>query len=124
MVRKMNSVKSDTTLVFDDISVSFAGKTVLNHISISIGHGMMNMAVGPSGSGKTTLLGAVNRLNEAFPGCHTTGKVKIGFRDGWVNAYDLSVSVAHLRRKVGMGMSPPLRWISKPPAKSKNFFWN
>lgn len=103
----MNSVISDTTLVLDDISVSFAGKTVLNHISISIGHGMMNMAVGPSGSGKTTLLRAVNRLNEAFPGCHTTGKVKIGFRDGWVNAYDPSVSVAHLRRKVGMVFQHP-----------------
>ncbi len=103
----MNIVKSDTTLVLDDISVSFADKIVLNKITISLDHGMMNMAVGPSGSGKTTLLRTVNRLNEAFPGCHTMGKVKICFPDGWVDAYDPSVPVARLRRKVGMVFQHP-----------------
>jgi phosphate transport system ATP-binding protein len=71
-----------SALLLKDICVFFADKTVLKDISISLDHGMMNMAVGQSGSGKTTPLRAVNRLNEAFSGCRITGTVKIGFRDG------------------------------------------
>ena len=38
--------------------------------------------VGESGSGKTTLLRALNRLNETFPGCRTTGSVEIDLGRG------------------------------------------
>lgn len=103
----MSDVKPNPTLILDKISVSFSDKRVLNQISICLDHGIMNMAVGPSGSGKTTMLRAINRLNEAFPDCSTSGSVKICFRDGWVDAYSPSVSLAHLRRKVGMVFQHP-----------------
>lgn len=103
----MSDVKPNSTLILDKISVSFSDKRVLNQISICLDHGKMNMAVGPSGSGKTTMLRAINRLNEAFPDCSTSGSVKICFRDGWVDAYAPSVSLAHLRRKVGMVFQHP-----------------
>jgi phosphate transport system ATP-binding protein len=103
----MNTANPNTTLILENICVSFNGQTVLNRINITLDRGMINMAVGPSGSGKTTLLRAVNRLNETFPGCCTTGTVKIGFKNGWTNAYDSSVPLARLRHKVGMVFQHP-----------------
>ncbi len=103
----MKHVQPNSTLILDNVSVSFSGKRVLNQISLCLDHGLINMAVGPSGSGKTTLLRTVNRLNEAFPACSTTGTVKICFHDGWVDAYAPSVSLHHLRQRVGMVFQHP-----------------
>lgn len=107
MEGSMNIPESNFKLIFNGICVSFNGNSVLSQINVSLDQGVINMAVGPSGSGKTTFLRTVNRLNEAFPGCSTVGTLKIAFREGWIDAYDPSMSLAYLRRKVGMVFQHP-----------------
>jgi phosphate transport system ATP-binding protein len=58
--------------------VSFHGRPALRDVSLLIPARAITVLIGPSGSGKTTLLRAVNRLNECFEGCRTTGSVWLG----------------------------------------------
>jgi len=71
----------------------------------------MTVLVGRSGSGKTTLLRALNRLNETFPRCLTTGQVEIDLGEGLVGVYPSAegekIPVWQLRRRVGMVFQTP-----------------
>ena len=60
-----------------DLSVNFFEHQALRHVHASFPAGEISVLVGRSGSGKTTLLRAVNRLNEEFPGCVTTGQITL-----------------------------------------------
>ena len=91
----------------DKLSVSFAGKQVIRHLSLEIASGGPTFLVGRSGSGKTTLLRALNRLNECLPGCATSGQVELRLGEQWVDAYAATTSVETLRRRVGMVFQSP-----------------
>lgn len=47
---------TDHVIAFENMSVEFAGKTVLDHVRVSIPRGGLTVFVGPNGAGKTTLL--------------------------------------------------------------------
>ncbi|MHC1700756.1 MAG: phosphate ABC transporter ATP-binding protein [Humidesulfovibrio sp.] len=99
----------------ENLSVSFAGRQVLDNMNLEISAGGPTVLVGRSGSGKTTLLRAVNRLNECLPGCVTAGQVRLRlggqepFRPGedWVDAYGQATVVENLRKRVGMVFQTP-----------------
>jgi phosphate transport system ATP-binding protein len=59
--------------------------------------------IGPSGCGKSTFLRALNRMNDIIPGAHATGEVLLDGQD----AYDPSVDVVELRRRIGMVFQRP-----------------
>lgn len=71
--------------------------------SIDIRQGIITSLIGPSGCGKTTLLRSFNRINERYGNVTTTGEISILGK----NILDADVSVAALRRKVGMVFQRP-----------------
>lgn len=104
-------MKAAVTL--SDVSVSFFKHTVLHKINAAFPANRVSVLVGRSGSGKTTLLRTINRLNEEFPGCKTTGKVCIDFGAGPVDIYGEpesgggKLTLPELRLRVGMLFQTP-----------------
>ena len=74
----------------DDVSKTYEGATVVDHISLSVAEGAITAIVGTSGSGKTTLLRIINRLIEP-----SSGRVVINGRD------TTSIPAFELRRQIG-----------------------
>ena len=98
---------TDPVIRIENLSVGFAGKTVLDGLSLDIPAGGPTFLLGRSGSGKTTLLRAINRLNECLPHCQTTGHVALRLDSQWHDAYGGEVAVENLRRRVGMVFQAP-----------------
>lgn len=102
-----------TDVVLSGVSVSFSERTVLRGIDARFPAGKISVMVGRSGSGKTTLLRTVNRLNEEFPGCVTTGSVTLDLGDGPSDIYapdglgEHPLSRPELRSRVGMLFQTP-----------------
>ena len=94
-----------------DVSVSFFAQPVLRNVSAFFPSGRVSVLVGRSGSGKTTLLRAINRLNEEFPGCATTGTVTVDFGQGPLDVYAAErmggMPLPELRLRVGMLFQTP-----------------
>ncbi len=57
------------------LCVSFHGRPAVKNASLDLPRTGVTVLLGRSGSGKTTFLRALNRLNECFPGCETTGSI-------------------------------------------------
>lgn len=91
----------------ESLSVSFAGRQVLDNMNLEIEAGGPTVLVGRSGSGKTTLLRAINRLNECLPGCVTSGQIRLRLGEEWVDAYGPATVVENLRKCVGMVFQTP-----------------
>jgi len=90
-----------------DLSVQFAGRRALQHVRLTVPARHITVVIGPSGSGKTTLLRAVNRLNECFPACRTTGTVRLRIEEKWVDAYGDDHPLRSLRRRAAMVLQSP-----------------
>lgn len=97
----------DAVIVTEDLSVAFSGKKVLDGIHLAIRPRELTFIAGPSGSGKTTLLRAMNRLNELFPNCTTTGSVELRLDGRSHDIHDGRFSLSDLRRKVAMVFQTP-----------------
>ena len=75
----------------------------LKDVSVDIARGRVTSLIGPSGCGKTTLLRCFNRINERYGNVTTTGEITILGK----NIYDENVSLAELRKTVGMVFQRP-----------------
>ena len=101
------------TVSLAHVSVAFFKHAVLRDVSAVFPANRISVLVGRSGSGKTTLLRTVNRLNEEFPGCVTSGEVKVDFGRGPRDIYAKrggpggGISLAELRLRVGMLFQKP-----------------
>jgi phosphate transport system ATP-binding protein len=91
----------------DSLCVSFLGKSVLNCVTMAFQARKLTAVIGRSGSGKTTLLRALNRLNECFPGCETSGTVMIRMGGALVDVHKNGIPLEELRRRVGMVFQSP-----------------
>lgn len=110
--------ESDITIEIERLSVQFGGRTVLHEIDLRVPTDGITVVIGPSGSGKTTLLRAVNRLNECFPQCRTSGRMRLRLDGEWVEAYADGYPVETLRRKAAMVFQNP---NVLPTSIEKNF---
>jgi len=90
-----------------DVGVILAGREILAGLNVEISKGAATFVMGRSGSGKTTFLRILNRLNECFPGCRTTGEVLLHLDDRVVRTYDDELPLPELRRLVGMVFQHP-----------------
>ncbi len=85
-------------LTYRDVSVSYDGTPVLDHIDLAIGEGEFVALVGASGAGKTTLLKLANRLVEA-----DSGRVEVGGRDvKSLPAHELRRGIGYAFQGVGL----------------------
>jgi phosphate transport system ATP-binding protein len=75
----------------------------LNDVTVDVRRGAVTALIGPSGCGKTTLLRCLNRLNERYGHVRTSGRISVLGK----NIYDDDVSLAELRRQVGMVFQRP-----------------
>ena len=95
----------------DDLCVSFGRREILHQVSFDIQAGGITVLAGRSGSGKTTLLRALNRLNETFSHCRTSGRVELDLGQGLEPVYPAPGaavrSLALLRSRVGMVFQTP-----------------
>lgn len=90
------------------LTVAFAGHEVLHEISTEIAKEGVTVLLGRSGSGKTTLLRSLNRLNELFPACETTGSVELLLEGRLREIYGPSApEPPELRRKTAMVFQSP-----------------
>ncbi|WP_445428578.1 phosphate ABC transporter ATP-binding protein PstB [Alishewanella sp. HL-SH05] len=92
-----------TKMSAQNLSVSLAGKTVLDQISLDIPANRVTALIGPSGCGKSTLLRSFNRMNELLDDASTEGQVLLDE----LNIYQAGVDLAELRRRVGIVFQKP-----------------
>lgn len=102
-----NPSADNAAIRVEALGVSFAGHQVLKDVTISFGDKRLSVVIGRSGSGKTTLLRSLNRLNEFFPQCETSGNVTLRINDRCVDVYTGAIPVTELRRRVGMVFQSP-----------------
>jgi len=86
-----------------DYSLWYGKFQALLGVSARIKQGIITAMIGPSGCGKTTLLRSFNRINERYGNVTTSGLITILGK----NVLDPDVSVASLRRRVGMVFQRP-----------------
>ena len=98
----------EDAVIIEDLSVSFGGRPVLHSVNARFPQSGASVLVGRSGSGKTTLLRSINRLNEEFPGCATSGRVMVNFSAGAVDIYEKAAPpLRELRLRSGMLFQTP-----------------
>ncbi len=90
-----------------NLKVSFKGREILHNISTRFESGKITVLIGRSGAGKTTLLRAVNRLNEVFDGCRTSGEVVLELKGLKTSVYDSRMALPQLRRSAGILFQTP-----------------
>lgn len=86
-----------------DFSLWYGNFQALFNVNLDIKQGIITSMIGPSGCGKTTLLRSLNRINERYGNVKTTGAITILGK----NILDEDVSVATLRKSVGMVFQRP-----------------
>lgn len=90
-------------IVFRNLSVSYAGKTALDNISIEVPRHQIFGIIGPANSGKTTLLKCINRTIDFVPDVRITGQVTVDGEDVF-----RVKNVCDLRRRIGMVFPLPV----------------
>ncbi|MCU0586787.1 MAG: phosphate ABC transporter ATP-binding protein [Syntrophobacteraceae bacterium] len=88
----------------ENVSYSYDGRQVLRGVSLDVPPRSITVFFGPAGGGKTTLLRLINRLNDLVEGTEMEGRI-------WLDGEDIyapGLSVARLRRRVGMVFALPL----------------
>jgi phosphate transport system ATP-binding protein len=86
-----------------DYSLWYGNFQALLGVSAAIRPGIITSLIGPSGCGKTTLLRSFNRINERYGNVTTKGVITILGK----NILDADVSLASLRKRVGMVFQRP-----------------
>ena len=87
----------------NDFSLWYGNFQALFNVNINIKQGIITSMIGPSGCGKSTMLRSLNRINERYGNVKTTGSITILGK----NILDEDVSVATLRKSVGMVFQRP-----------------
>jgi phosphate transport system ATP-binding protein len=90
-------------IVFQNVTVSYAARTALDHVSLQVPRHQIFGIIGPAGSGKTTFLKCINRMIDVARHVRIQGQVLVGGEDVFQvkNVHDL-------RRRVGMVLPLPV----------------
>ena len=105
-----------------DLQAGYSGKTILHHVSFSVGKGELVSLVGPNGAGKSTLLKTIRGLLPVLPGkifLQGTDITKLSEgefarRAGYLQQ-QMQVPFAYtVREIVQTGRYPYLHWWQQP----------
>ena len=89
-------------MAVDGLDLWYGDYHALRDVSLEFPEHQVTALIGPSGCGKSTLLKSLNRMNDLVEGCRLEGTVSLDGHDAY-----RSVSVADLRRRVGMVFQQP-----------------
>ena len=89
---------SEPMVEIGHLDLFYGDKQALRGIDMKVRRNRITAFIGPSGCGKTTLLRCLNRMNDLVEGVRLRGSVRIGGRD----IYDPAQDVTDLRKRVGM----------------------
>ncbi|MEK6750221.1 MAG: phosphate ABC transporter ATP-binding protein PstB [Pseudomonadota bacterium] len=87
----------------EQLRLFYGAKQALCNVDMRIPEKKVTAFIGPSGCGKSTLLRCFNRMNDLVDGVRIEGRILLEGQ----NIYDKHVSVADLRRRVGMVFQKP-----------------
>jgi phosphate transport system ATP-binding protein len=92
-----------THIVFQNVTVRYAARTALDHISLQVPRHQIFGIIGPAGSGKTTFVKCINRMIDVARHVRIEGQVLVDGEDVFQvkNVHDL-------RRRVGMVLPLPV----------------
>lgn len=93
----------DICLEVENLNLYYGKTQALNDINLRIPRQQVTAFIGPSGCGKSTLLRCFNRLNDLVDDVRIDGRVLLNGED----IHAPGVSVAELRRRVGMVFQKP-----------------
>jgi len=96
-------MKQQSKISIKNLTFHYNDKEVIHNLNLEINANEILACFGPANSGITTLLRTLNRLGDLIPGTHLKGEILL---DG-KNIYHPDMSVAELRRKVGMVFDVP-----------------
>lgn len=85
------------------LNVFYDSNKVVKDLTLQVEVNEILGIIGPSNSGKTSFLKTLNRLNELYKNCSTTGLVKL---DGKNIFHDIDIQM--LRKKIGIVFALPL----------------
>lgn len=97
------STRTQYTISTEGLNLWYDKFQALKDITMNVRPRLITALIGPSGCGKTTLLRCFNRINERYGNVTTTGQIDILGQ----NIYAPEVSLAQLRRTVGMVFQRP-----------------
>jgi phosphate transport system ATP-binding protein len=97
------AISTETTIRTRGLNLWYGNFQALIDVDLDVKPGIITSLIGPSGCGKTTLLRSFNRINERYGNVTTTGEITIFGK----NIYDPDVSLAQLRKTVGMVFQRP-----------------
>ncbi len=91
-----------------NLTISFGSHQVVSNAYVDFYRHQIHVLTGASGSGKTTFLRALNRLNDCFSECKTTGDIQLTLNNSqhWVQCMP-EQQLPQLRQKVGMVFQHP-----------------
>ncbi len=98
-----NLEKTEAKMTARDVSVFYADKMAIDHVSIEIPKKYVTAFIGPSGCGKSTFLRTLNRMNDTIPSARVEGEITLDGQD----IYRSKMDVVHLRARVGMVFQKP-----------------
>jgi phosphate transport system ATP-binding protein len=90
-------------ITVDNVDLFYGQKQALKAINMVMPEKRVTAYIGPSGCGKSTLLRCFNRMNDLVDSVRITGRMNLYGED----IYAKTLSVADLRRKVGMVFQKP-----------------
>lgn len=90
-------------LSIDQFNLTYAGKSALRDLTLSVPRHRVTAFIGPSGCGKSTLLRAINRLHDLNESVEHSGHIQLEGQD----IYAPQMNVTELRRRVGMVFQTP-----------------
>ena len=96
-------MQNNISIDVSDFNLWYGTFQALIRVSTQIKPGIITSLIGPSGCGKTTLLRSFNRINERYGNVTTKGVITILGK----NILDSDVSLASLRKRVGMVFQRP-----------------
>ncbi|NOI24521.1 phosphate ABC transporter ATP-binding protein [Vibrio mediterranei] len=91
-----------------NLTIAFGSNQVVRNANMDFYRHQIHVLTGASGSGKTTFLRALNRLNDCFAECKTTGDIKLTLNDTQHCVQKMPEhQLPQLRQKVGMVFQHP-----------------
>jgi phosphate transport system ATP-binding protein len=92
-----------TVFKLEDLSVRYAGKPAVQHVSMDIHEKEITALIGPSGCGKSTLIRCLNRMNDLIPTATVEGHCYYHDQD----LYGPRVDPVEVRKRIGMVFQKP-----------------